>query len=361
MKSIARRHILTPFVLLIFAVTATSAMGSGFEESFTFDGDELKISNMIGKVEVRGTNGDQILVSIAVRGEDAESGIVKFEVDKGSRAELHIVFPIDDHKKYVYPNLGRGSKTTISYRDEQEGGSWLKKIFGGDRITVRGKGSGLEVWADVVVEVPRGRNLEVKLGVGSIEAEDVQAELVLDTHSGSISATNITGDFLADTGSGRVNVQGVEGNVHVDTGSGKVEIEDCRGEIILVDTGSGSVKGRYLVCSKLKIDTGSGSVRASHVETDKATIDTGSGSVALQLDRMGTGRFVLDTGSGGIELELPADASAHISADTGSGSTNNELLGATVKHKSRQEMTLVVGDGDARVILDAGSGSITVK
>ena len=130
---------------------------------------------------------------------------------------------------------------------------------------------------------------------------------------------------------------------------------------ILVDTGSGSVKAKSLICSALDIDTGSGSVRALHVETDDAKIDTGSGSVLLQLDRMGSGRFVLDTGSGGIVLELPADASARISADTGSGSMNNELHGALVKNKGRREMTLVVGDGEANVILDAGSGSITVK
>ncbi len=361
MKCIAPSRILFSMVVLIWTAFAIPVLGAGFEQDFAFDGDELKIANMIGKVDVRRTSGDQIRVTVTVRGEDAEQGMVKFETDQGSKAELNIHFPTDKHKKYVYPELGRGSKTTISYRDEQKGGSWLKKIFGGDRITVRGKGSGLEVWADVLVEIPEGRSLEVKLGVGSIEAADVQADLVLDTHSGAITATNISGDLLADTGSGRVTLVAVEGNIHVDTGSGKVELGNCRGESIFVDTGSGSVKAENLICSDLNIDTGSGSVRARHVETDQARIDTGSGSVALQLDRMGTGRFVLDTGSGSIVLELPDDASAKISADTGSGSMNNELYGAIVKNKARREMTLVVGGGEANVILDAGSGSITVK
>lgn len=358
MKYMSLPRVLLPFLLLILAIPAS---GSELEQEFKFDGDELKISNMIGKVEVRSTSSDEILVTVTVRGEDAESGILEFESDQGSKAELHINFPIDDHKKYVYPELGRGSKTTISYKDENEGGSWLKKIFGGDRITVRGKGSGLEIWADVLVEVPSGRSLEVKLGVGSIEAEEVNADLVLDTHSGAIMATDITGDLLADTGSGRVTASNIDGNVNVDTGSGKVDLTDCRGEIILVDTGSGSVKGEGLICSELNIDTGSGSVRASGVETDEAKIDTGSGSVVLQLDRMGTGRFLLDTGSGSIVLELPDGASARIAADTGSGSMNNELQGAMVKNMGRREMSLVVGDGEARVTLDAGSGSITVK
>ncbi len=361
MKYQIRQRGLLTIAILILTVWAVPTLGAGFEENYTFDGDELKITNMIGKVDVRPTSGDQIRVSIKVLGEDASQGLLEFETKEGDNAELHINFPYDEHKKYVYPELGSGSKTTISYRDETGGGSWLKKLFGGDRITVRGKGSGLEVWADVVVEVPQGRNLEVKLGVGSIQAGDLQADLVLDTHSGAIVAENIEGDLLADTGSGRVTATNVDGNVHVDTGSGKVELENCRGEDILVDTGSGSVKAENLVCSDLNIDTGSGRVRALHVETDDAKIDTGSGSVLLQLDRMGSGRFVLDTGSGGIVLELPSDASARISADTGSGSMNNELQGALVKNKGRREMTLVVGDGEANVILDAGSGSITVK
>ncbi len=361
MIHMSRPSILLPGVILVMVLGAAAALGAGFEESYTFDGDELKITNLIGKVDVRSTSGNEIRVTINVLGDDAEPGLIEFEAGEGNKAELHIIFPVDDHKKYVYPELGSGSKTTISFQGEQDGGSWLKKLFGGDKITVRGKGSGLEIWADVLVEVPKGRELEVKLGVGQIEAKKVQADLVLDTHSGAIMATGIKGNLLADTGSGSVTAIDIEGNVHVDTGSGKVELENCRSKDILVDTGSGSVKAEYLICSDLNIDTGSGSVRARRVEADDAKIDTGSGSVLLQLDRMGSGRFVLDTGSGSIELQLPSDASARIAADTGSGSMNNELHGAMVKNKSRREMSLVVGDGEATVILDAGSGSITVK
>ena len=361
MKYMTHPRIMLPVVLLVLAALATSALAADFEKDFTFNGDELTISNLIGKVDVRPTSADQIRVSVMVRGDDARQELIEFEINEGAKAELHINFPIDDHKKYVYPELGSGSKTSISYHGDDQGGSWLKKVFGRNKITVRGKGSGLELWADVVVEVPRGRKLEVKLGVGEIEAAEVQADLVLDINSGAISASNIEGDLLADTGSGRVTVVDVDGNVHVDTGSGKVDLENCRGESIYVDTGSGSVKGDILICEKLTIDTGSGSVRASGVTADAATIDTGSGSVFLQLDSMGTGRFLLDTGSGSIVLELPDDASARITADTGSGSMNNELRGAIVKNMGRREMTLEVGDGEARVTLDAGSGSITVR
>jgi DUF4097 and DUF4098 domain-containing protein YvlB len=113
-------------------------------------------------------------------------------------------------------------------------------------------------------------------------------------------------------------------------------------------------------CQYMLIDTGSGAVEASQVSADKAKIDTGSGSVFLHLERMGTGRFVIDTGSGSIELILPADASAEITADTGSGTVRNKVEGANVSVAARDELKMTIGDGEARVILDAGSGSITV-
>jgi len=346
-------------IMMVMLLTLPS-LAKEYEESFSFSGDELKIGNMIGKVDVRSGSGDKIRVTVNVRGDDAEPGVLEF--DDSSDGELQIIFPTDDHKKYVYPELGSGSKTTIQYKDGDNDSSWLRKVFGmGNRITVRGKGSGLEVWADVLVEVPRGSDLEVKLGVGTIDANDVESDLVLDTNSGPIKATGITGDLVADTGSGRVMVRDIEGEVLVDTGSGSVELDNCQGKSILVDTGSGKVRGEKLLCSNLHIDTGSGSVKVYEVEADEAKIDTGSGSVTLQLDSMGTGRFIIDTGSGSIVLDLPDDASAHISADTGSGSMNNDFHGAIVKHKERREMVLLVGDADARVTLDAGSGSITVK
>ncbi len=349
-------------VIMILVLFCLPAVAKEYTENFSFSGDELKIANMIGKVEVRSGSGDQIIVTVKVRGDDAQSGVLDFEITEGSESELFIIFPTDDHKKYVYPELGRKSKTTIQFNNGNKGNSWLRRVFGsGDKITVRGKGSGLEVWADVLVEVPRGRDLKVKLGVGTINAADLQANLVLDTNSGGIEALGIFGDLVADTGSGKVKAHDITGDLLVDTGSGSVNIANCKGESISVDTGSGKVVGENLICSNLLIDTGSGSVKVYKVQADEAKIDTGSGAVEFQLDRMGTGNFVVDTGSGSIMIDLPEDASAIISADTGSGSMNNDLYGAVVKHKGRREMTLLLGDAEAKVVLDAGSGSISVK
>ncbi|MBE0567492.1 MAG: DUF4097 family beta strand repeat protein [Krumholzibacteria bacterium] len=364
-----RRHLIRrcpvgAAALLAVLLTAGAALGGEFERTFTFTGDDLEIVSMIGATTVVAAAGDAYEVTVRVRGKDAAEDLITFAAEEGRDSSLLVRFPVDEHTRYVYPALG-SSKSTIHFRDDDpQETSWLRKVFaglGGERITVSGSGRGLEVWADVTVAVPAGAGLKVRQGVGEVQARGVRGDLDLDTHAGGITVEDLEGDLRADTGSGQVTAAGVRGDLSIDTGSGSVELAAVKGAKVHVDTGSGRVRAETIDCTDLLIDTGSGSVRARGVSADRAKIDTGSGGVELQLDRMGTGRFVIDTGSGSIELELPEDASASISADTGSGSVRADVAGAEIQHKERNEMRLVVGDGAARVTLDAGSGSITVK
>lgn len=361
-----RRHgpLMILATLILTLSVATAAFAAEFTRTFDFDSKELEVANLIGSVSVVPASGSDFKVTVAIMGDDASEELMDFVMENGSKGRLAVKFPIEDHDDYIYPELGRNSKTTMTIDGNDAGNSWIKKIFSGvygEKITVKGKGNGLELWADVTIEVPRGRELEVYHGVGTISAGDLEADLVLDTRSGPITAENIEGDVLCDTGSGSVKVTDIQGDVNVDTGSGSVKVRGCRGDEVLVDTGSGSVEVMDVECSYLLVDTGSGSVEARNIGTDKAKIDTGSGSAELQLDRMGKGDYVIDTGSGSIALMLPAGASAHITADTGSGRVFNEVSGADIRHKERDEIDMTVGDGESKVTLDAGSGSITIS
>ena len=352
-------------LLLALALVVTSVQAAEFSRRFDFDGDVLSLRNLVGQVTVGQARGNEFQVEVTVSGDDADEDLIEFLTDDGDHSHLVIKFPLDEHDRYVYPRMGRNSSSTITFDDDaEEDSSWLRKVFkgiSGERVKISGKGRGLEMWADVQILVPEGRRLHVNLGVGDIAAEDVAADLNLDTSSGPIKARNIDGKFLADTGSGSVDVSGITGNVNIDTGSGSVDARDCRGDKFLADTGSGGVDVSGIVCEQLHIDTGSGGVIARDIEADQAKIDTGSGSVEFELSRMGGGRFVVDTGSGGIDLILPNGASAEISADTGSGSVRNKISGADVRRQDRDELEMTIGGGDARVILDAGSGSITIR
>lgn len=349
-------------IALLPTLLAARARGAEITREFNFTGGDLRVANLIGAVEVRQGSGEAWRVTVNVRGDDATPEVLQLVQEKGS---LEVVFPLEKHHDYVYPALGHGSHSTFTAHEADPGEkSWLRRTFGlisGHRVTVRGSGKGLEVWADLTIEVPRGGSLELRNGFGDVSAADLEADLDLDTDVGSATVERLRGDLNLDTGSGGAKVTGVTGDLVVDTGSGEVELRDCDAQLAQVDTGSGDVRVQGLRCRTLKLDTGSGAVTARGVAADEATIDTGSGDVELQLDRLGDGRFDLDTGSGDVELALPAEASARIVADTGSGGVESDVPGARFVKLDDGTREMTLGGGSARVRLDTGSGSVVVS
>ena len=373
--SSSARAVLVASALLVAAFVAPAR--AEFQRSFDFASESLRVGNLIGAITVEGHDGSGFLVEVDVRGEDATEDLLDFRTDDGRTASLMIVFP-EDERRYVYPELGRNSRSSFS-RNRGDRGGWWGELFGRNKIEVRGSGRGLEVWADVTIKVPRGAELFVLNGCGEIVAERVDGHLELGVRSGHVTATGIDGSLVADTGSGHVEVDGVRGNLLADTGSGHVDAVDVEGEKITIDTGSGHVRltdarapeievdtgsGNVdldrVVGRELVVDTGSGSVEMLDVEADDVEVDTGSGSVRCELVRMGGGDFVIDTGSGSITFLMPEGASAHVEADTGSGGIDIDVVGADMIRDKRDHAEFEVGGGGARVTLDTGSGGIRI-
>ena len=368
-------------VLAAAVLVAAPALGE-FDESYRFDAESLTVSSLIGKVDIGPATGSQFEVEVSVRGADGVPGNIKLEEStRGSRARLAVEFPVDEERRYVYPEFSRRRAQLWSARRsgaESLLGEILRSISG-RRIQIERTGSGLEAWADVTIRVPEGRALKVELGAGDIDVSDVTADLDLNTRAGMAEAAGLVGDVEIGVGSGGLAVQDVRGRLVMDTGSGKASLDRFEGDTLSIDTGSGSVavtevsaktididtgSGGVTVdgveAKSLSIDTGSGNVRIESAGADAAVIDTGSGSVHLALERMGDGDFEIDTGSGGIVFLVPDDLSARFDIDIGSGGIDVDVPITKTLHKSRGEMRFVAGDGDANVVLDTGSGSVRV-
>jgi Toastrack DUF4097 len=366
MGSVTRLLVIGLICLVCFAFHFSARAGD-LERHFSFDCEELQLINLIGEIHVEKTSGNEFIVELEILGDDADGDLIEVDQKSGNRSRLTVQFPTKKERKYTYPGLrGRNAKIDIrepkhrSRNDNNHG--FLRAIFGSSRkIHVSKRGSGLELWVDVTVKVPEGGSLIVRHGAGDMFAEHIVGDLVLDSSHGMIGVTDHVGELVADTGSGHVQIDNIKGEINIDTGSGSVEASECICENFKADTGSGSVKVRNIECEYLDIDTGSGRVRATGIQSDGARIDTGSGSVTLILDQMGHGNYKIDTGSGGIELSLPDRPSARITADTGSGSITTSIDGVRIKGRSRDHIQFTLGDGDARIVLDAGSGSIHIE
>ena len=352
-------------------------------QEWRLDGDRLLVTNLIGHVTVGSTTESQIVVRARLGGANADALQVK--VEEGSDAELHVIFPLREHRNYVYPEMGQRSRTQFRGWDPRSRSGAIQRLFESlrdRRIEVRGRpwGDAIEAWADLEVLLPQGKAASVRLGVGRIDAAEVRSALDLDTRTGDVTARDITGDLSVDTGSGDVAAAVVRGNVNIDTGSGDVEAEGLEGRSVRIDTGSGDVTARnvratevdidtgsgsvdatLVQASGLRIDTGSGDVAASEITTDAAEIDTGSGSVTLDLVAMGAGLYEVDTGSGRVRVTLPANPSARIRASTGSGGIDLDLPTAKITRLSRSHVALEVGDAAADVVIETGSGGILIR
>lgn len=345
---------------LLGAGLGSPALAGALNEEFTISADHLLLANLVGEIRVEAASGNEFEIEVHWRGDDATEDLVSIEREEGREARVTLMFPLDESRHYVYPEMGRRSKTTFSPSGGRHG-VWgaLMDIGRGGKIHVSGRGRGLELWADVLLRVPTEKSAEIYHGVGKITAENVRGNLMLDTASGPIVAREITGHLEIDTGSGKVVATEIQGNLNIDTGSGSVDLGNCKGDEIVVDTGSGGVDAEEIECTEFDVDTGSGGVRCYDLACDDMKIDTGSGSVEIEFVRMGKGVFEIDTGSGSIEIDLPKDASARVDADTGNGSVYVDIDGDRFREKD--DVRFKIGDGDARLVLDTGSGSIRIN
>lgn len=340
------------FLGAALVLTAAIASAASAQETHRVPGGAVAIYNLAGHVSVVRGTGSDVVVKIQRGGDDAS----KLHVETGQidgRSTLRVVYPDD---RIVYPEMGRRSRTTVRVRDD--GTFNDSRHQSGDRVEVRGSGSGLEAWADLEVQVPAGKDVAVYVAVGKAEARGVSSKLRLDTGSGAVHASDIEGALTVDTGSGSVTIDGVKGDLSVDTGSGSVELRNVAGETALVDTGSGGVRGGDIRVSSLKVDTGSGSIELDAVAAPDVILDTGSGGVDVTLLK-DVDRLDVDTGSGGVTIRAPQDLGAEVELETGSGSFD---LGFPVQTRSvrRDYLKGTIGDGKGRIHIDTGSGGIRI-
>jgi hypothetical protein len=331
---------------LLALLGAGSVRAEDMDRRFTLAGEKLLLVNLVGEIRVEAGTGTEFEIDVAVRGRDAGPNLVRFDQADGPDAHLFVQYPLKEARTLAYPELGRGSNSSFAAprgTNWGDSGTGDGSIFhrGERQVRIRGRGRGLEAWADVTVRVPSGKKLEIRHGAGRITATNVQTDLLLDSCLGSVEVQGIRGRVSVDTGSGEVSARDTDGGLAIDTGSGSVTLAQCRG-------------------GQISVDTGSGSVDAEGIEADDLQIDTGSGAVTVALTRMGKGSFVVDTGSGSIDFHVPPNASADIRADTGSGGISLDLAQAKLRRHDRDEVAVTLGDGDASVTLDAGSGSIHI-
>src|SRR5688500_19309753 len=141
-------------------------------ERVSLSGTRAAIYNLAGEIRVERGTGSNIVIELTRGGSDADQLSVRSGDVDGWNA-LRVLYPDD---QIVYPKLGRMSRTQFDVgSDGTFGGSALRATLGAsgydvpsfrigrsrERISVTGRGSGLEAWADMRVLVPAGRTVAI--------------------------------------------------------------------------------------------------------------------------------------------------------------------------------------------------------
>lgn len=331
-------------------------------ERYTLDDDPVAIYNLVGAVRIE-AGGDAVSVQVTRAGAAAgQLRVAQGEVD--GRSTLRVIYPAD----LINAGSGNpGNSSTLRVREDGTFGDgdgehddWGRHgrrhdSEQGRKVTITA-GRGLDARADLVIRVPRGRQVAVYLAVGSVAVANVEGDLRVDTHAAEVTASGVKGELSVDVGSGSVRVTQVDGRLSVDTGSGGVEVSQVRGTSLSIDTGSGDVTGSDLDANELSVDTGSGEIRLSGVISPAVSLETGSGGVTAEL-RRDVASLEVETGSGDIAIRAPASLGAQIEIETSSGDIETDFPLQITRH-GRDHMVGTIGDGKGTIAIETGSGGI---
>jgi lia operon protein LiaG len=311
-----------------------AALAAQQAERYTIPGGDVAIYNLAGEVRVEPGSGE-VTAEVARGGADAgKLKVMKGEIDGWET--LRVIYPAD---RIQYGKLSEGSSTQIRVRENgtfgnQHDGEGKER---GKRITIAGRGGGLNAHADLRVTVPPGKRVAVYLAVGKVAVTNVDGDLWIDTYAGPVTTSGTRGELTIDVGSGAVQVTEARGELSVDTGSGTVAVSGVRGEKVSIDTGSGDIEVTGLVAPQVALQTGSGSV-AADVQGEVWNVN-------------------VQTGSGDVTLKLPPALGADVDIETSSGDIETDFSVSVTRH-ARDHLTGRIGDGRGKIAIETGSGGI---
>jgi DUF4097 and DUF4098 domain-containing protein YvlB len=248
---------------------------------------ELKLRTFDGALTVRSWDKNEVFVEIERRAPDQAA------------AEALVVNQAQDGNKITIEALSPAERRVVNF------------------------GNGHSV--NFTITLPRRVALEASTGDGSINVDDLQGTIGLNSGDGRVIVSRLDGELKVHTGDGTIRIDQAAGKVDADSGDGSIEIT-----------------GRL---DELAVRTRDGPVR----------IEAANGSVMKNDWR-------ITTGDGRVALRLPNDFNGSIDASTGDGRVHVDGIDTprTGDESERRRVVGQLGSGGATLHIRSGDGSIDV-
>jgi len=239
----------------LVSFSAVSGKNLKFNRSLEMSTDRISAVEFdvgSGSLDIVGTSGNEIRINATIESDDyrgMDDLVEAFESKK--------IFSIERQSEYV-----------MVYAKSKDGISW---------------GKTKNIMIHLEVELPRGMDLVIDDGSGSMSIENIDGELKVDDGSGSITLRDIGNDVEIDDGSGPIQIADVNGNLTIEDGSGSIEIKNIQGNVYIEDS-SGEIMAKN-IGGDFKVDDGSGDVVVKNLEGQFKLIDDGSGKINVNGER----------------------------------------------------------------------------
>ena len=342
-------------LLPLLALTLPAALRAQQVERIVLEGRDVAVHNLVGALRVEGGSGDRVVVEVTRKGRDGGRLTLATGEVRG-RQTLRVIYPSDRITYSEVDWLGRTSFTvnpdgTLDHYRDGDGG-WRDRR----RVTVDGRGAGLDAHADLRVLVPRGMTVALHQGIGETTVDNVEANLSVDSEAMRIRASRVRGSLRLEAGSGGVQVSDVTGDLQIESGSGGATVNGVRGGAAHFEVGSGGLKGGTFDVTELVAEAGSGGIRLSGVKANRLRVETGSGGSDVQLVGA-VSDASLEAGSGGVTLRLPESTSAAVDIEASSGSIQSDFEVKTARLE-RRALRGTIGSGAGKIRIESGSGTV---
>ena len=239
----------------LISLSAFSGNNMKFERSLEMLNDRLSAVEFdvgAGSLDIIGTTGNQIKINATIESDDFSD-----------MADL-----VDAFEDKMLFSIERQSEYAMVYAKSKDNMNW---------------GRSKNIMIHLQVEVPRGMDLVIEDGSGSMSIENIDGELKIDDGSGHISLRDIGNHVQIDDGSGSIMITDVNGDLSIEDGSGTIEMKNITGSVDLKD-GSGSILAKD-IGGDFKVDDGSGEIVVKSLAGKFILVDDGSGSIHVNGER----------------------------------------------------------------------------
>jgi hypothetical protein len=195
------------------------------------------------------------------------------------------------------------------------------------------------------VMVPEGVRVVVRSMSGDLTVRGVKGAVDAHTNNGDVTVTDAAQRIEMGTLSGDVTGSGLRGSVDATSLNGELRLTDVEGRSIQAESTSGDI---------ILQDVRSPDVEASTV----------SGRVSFTGPLAAGGTYGFQSHSGEVTLRVPPNTSARFGIETFSGTLDSDFpvtLQPNRERRTGRRLEFTVGNGEARVVAESFSGTITIR